>query len=457
MIIKTTSSKYFQSINPYTHEVIEKYDVLSHKIIKSKLDSAAKTYPIWKNIKISERIVLVENIQNYLIANKESLSLLITTEMGKTMTESRAEIDKCALVCSYYNENIFEFMQNEKVDSEINHYISYSPIGAVVAVMPWNFPFWQVFRCAINIILTGNVFILKHAPNVCGCALEIENIFRKCGFPENVFTTLIIDIKDLPKVIKNPLVQGVTLTGSEKAGRSFASLAGKNLVKSVLELGGSDACLFLDDADFEMAARESVKSRMQNAGQSCISAKRFFVSKQNHERLVELMKISCERITIGNPLDSKVLMGPMARIDLVNKLVMQQKNATEKGAKVISGGTHDNSLFTPTLLTNNSIKSAVFNDEIFGPMACVFVVENEQKMIELANQSNYGLGASIWTKDIEKGKIMAEKIEVGNVYINKMVKSDPSLPFGGIKNSGYGKELAKEGLRTFVNAKTIVF
>jgi succinate-semialdehyde dehydrogenase / glutarate-semialdehyde dehydrogenase len=457
MIIKRTASNYFQSINPFTLETIGNYDIMKNSFTELKLDNAAKAYATWKNESLTHRIELILKVHDYLLENVDMIAWFITTEMGKTITESKAEVEKCALLCKYYCENAEEFLQNEKVKSDIQHYISYHPIGGILGVMPWNFPFWQVFRAAIGVIISGNVFILKHAPNVSGCALEIENIFAKCGFEKGIFTTLIVEVEQLKTILKHPLIKGVTLTGSEKAGKSFAALAGKFLLKPVLELGGSDAFIFLDDADFVAGAREGIKSRMQNAGQSCASAKRFLVTSKNYDLLVDLMSQSCAKIILGNPMDTATQMGPMARKDLVQNLAKQQAQAIMVGSVIAFGGSHTDNNYQPTLLINNTLRTKVFRDETFGPLACIFVAENEQNLIELANKSNYGLGASIWTKDIDKGKKIAEKLEVGNVYINKMVKSDPSLPFGGIKNSGYGKELALEGIRTFMNAKTIVF
>jgi succinate-semialdehyde dehydrogenase/glutarate-semialdehyde dehydrogenase len=333
--------------------------------------------------------------------------------------------------------------------------VRYDPIGAVLAIMPWNFPFWQVFRFAAPSLMAGNVALLKHAPNVNMCSLTIEDLFTEAGFPAGVFQSLIVDVDVVEKIINHNIVQAVTLTGSERAGASVASIAGSNIKKSVLELGGSDPFIVLADANLDNAARTGATSRMLNAGQSCIAAKRMIVVESVHDEFVEKFRNEINKIKVGDPLAEGVTMGPMARMDLAESLEKQLKASLEKGAKLELGGSRNNCIFEPTLITNVKPGMAAFDQETFGPLATVIKARDEAEAVELANKTEYGLGASLWTTDLTRAEQLSAEINSGSVFINAMVKSDPRLPFGGIKKSGYGRELSHHGIKEFVNAKTV--
>lgn len=450
------TNQIFKSVNPFTLETIAEYPVWDNALIKLSLEKAQKVYHISRNSPFEERREKMLKVAAILRGGKNELAQIITSEMGKVTSEAIAEIEKSALCCAYFAEEAENMLSDTHVFTEKNNKIVHEPIGAVFAVMPWNFPFWQVFRFAASAIMAGNVVLLKHAPNVCGCAIAIEKIFREAGFGD-VFQTLIIDVKSIKKVVSHDIVQAVTLTGSEKAGASLAGLAAKNIKKSVLELGGSDALLVLDDADVQNASQTAIQSRMQNAGQSCIAAKRFFVTEKNLDVFLDTALKAIANIKQGDPTDPSVQMGPMARLDLAEALEKQLKDAVAKGAKIVAGGERNGCNFQPTLLTDCTPAMRVFKEETFGPLGCIFTVKNEKRMIELANQSRYGLGCSIWTNDIEKAENFARQIETGNVFINKMVKSDPRLPFGGVKKSGYGREMGALGILEFTNTKVIAF
>lgn len=450
------SDQIITTINPHTLDVIEAYPVLTAKEIQQKLEKARKSYVKYRFLNHQNRRYKMLKVAEILKTKKTDLAALITAEMGKVTSEAIAEIEKSALCCTYFAEEAEQMLNTSIIETDTPNQIVYEPLGAILAVMPWNFPFWQVFRFASSAVMAGNVVLLKHAPNVSGCALMIEKIFEEAGF-ENVLQTLIIPVKDIKKIISDNFVQGVTLTGSERAGASLAALAGKNIKKSVLELGGNDALMVLDDADVVQAAQIAVKSRMQNAGQSCIAAKRFMVADKNYEVFLNATYEAIKQIKQGNPTDPSVQMGPMARLDLADNLYKQLQDAVSKGAVVVQGGLKDNCHFQPTLLTGCTANMSVFKEETFGPLACIFKVKNENEMLRLVNQSRYGLGCSIWTKDIERGRYMARFIETGNVFINKMVKSDPKLPFGGIKKSGFGREMGMQGILEFTNTKVISF
>ncbi|MBS1730042.1 MAG: NAD-dependent succinate-semialdehyde dehydrogenase [Bacteroidetes bacterium] len=447
----------FKSIFPYTQEIMAEYPLMSKQQIELAKINAVNAFKQWKEKTFSERAFILNNAAKILLENKAEYASLITHEMGKVLPEAVAEVEKCALVCNYYADYAESFLGNENVDgAQSKSFIEYDPIGAVFGIMPWNYPFWQVFRFAAPTLMAGNVVLLKHAPTVMGCAIAIENIFEKAGSHKGVFQSLIIDTDEVENVLRADIVQAVTLTGSNKAGSSFASLAGKYIKKSVLELGGSDACIILKDASLQDAAKVAVQSRMQNAGQSCIAAKRFIVEKNVHDEFVQEILTLISSINQGNPLLPNIQMGPMARIDLAEKLEQQMKLSIQQGAHLITGGQRINCNFTPGILLNVQREMPAFSEEIFGPLASIITVKDADEAITVANQSRYGLGASIWTKDLELGKLYAKRIQSGSVFINSLVKSDPALPFGGIKESGYGRELGKWGIHEFVNTKTIV-
>ncbi|MDE1192170.1 MAG: NAD-dependent succinate-semialdehyde dehydrogenase [Arachidicoccus sp.] len=446
----------FKSIFPYTQEVIAEYPLMNEKNVSNALSLSEKIYPVWSSKSYEERVGILRSVAAILKRDKNKLGALITHEMGKVVPEAVAEIEKCAWVCEYFAENAEKFLQDEGLDSDYyKSFITYSPIGAVFAVMPWNFPFWQTFRFAAPTLMAGNIALLKHAPNVTGCALAIEKIFEEAGAEKGVFQTMVIDIPLVEKIISSNIVQGVTLTGSEKAGSSVAALSGKYIKKTVMELGGSDPLIVLQDADIEQAAKIAIQSRMQNAGQSCIASKRFIVVKEAADDFTENLIKNIALLKQGNPFDSITTTGPMARLDLAQQLEKQMRDSVSKGALLKIGGEIDGCNFQPSLLMNVNSTMSTFTEEAFGPLASVIVAQNDEEAITLANKSVYGLGGSIWTRDVDRGIAIAKKINSGSIFINSLVKSDPRLPFGGIKKSGYGRELGRNGILEFVNVKTI--
>ncbi|MCX6238530.1 MAG: NAD-dependent succinate-semialdehyde dehydrogenase [Bacteroidia bacterium] len=432
-----------QSVNPFSGEIIKYYPEYTSKEVNTIINQVDAAFQQWKLTSFENRAVLMKNLQARLLAKKDELAEIMVSEMGKVLREAIGEIEKCALVCSYYANNAASFLQNKVIQTEASEsYISYQPIGTVLAVMPWNFPFWQVFRFLAPTLMAGNTGVLKHASNVPGCAMAIEQLVRDAGFPVNVFRTLLIGSTKVNAVIENPLIKAVTLTGSTTAGKAVASLAGLMLKKSVLELGGSDPYLILEDADIKSAARLCVTSRLLNAGQSCIGAKRFIVADKIYDafetEFVRLMNQS----TYGNPLLPQTTIGPLARMDLRDELHGQVEKSHEMGATILLGGFIPKGkapFYPPTVLANVVPEMPAYHEELFGPVAVL------------------GLGAAVFTADVTKGKLLAEKgLEAGCVFVNDFVKSDPRLPFGGIKGSGYGRELSAVGIREFVNIKTIV-
>jgi succinate-semialdehyde dehydrogenase/glutarate-semialdehyde dehydrogenase len=372
------------------------------------------------------------------------------------LQEAKAEVLKCATSAVYFAENITEMLQPKPVASDAyKSYVSYEPKGIILAIMPWNFPYWQVFRFAIPNILAGNTGLLKHASNVSGCALAIEKLFSESSFPAGTFQSLLVNSKDLEPVIADPRVQGVTLTGSTPAGKSVAALAGKYIKKTVLELGGSDPFIVLKDADLEAAAKTAVQGRMQNAGQSCIAAKRWIVEKEIAPAFTAAVKRLLQDLQQGDPTLESTNMGPMARPDLAEELAKQLQDSIDQGATLELGGTHEGCNFAPTLLTGVTNKMTAFKEETFGPLAVIIEAANEADAIALANETDFGLGAALWTSDLDKAARLAAQIESGNVFINAMVRSDARLPFGGVKQSGYGRELSLEGTHEFLNIKTV--
>lgn len=446
----------FKSIYPYTLETIAEYGIMSEAVLESKLDLSAKAYRHWKKTSFAERSALMIRVADLLIQHRDEYATLVTNEMGKILREAKAEVEKCASACRYYAEHAESFLQDVDQPSDAKKsYVTYDPVGAILAIMPWNFPFWQVFRFAAPYLMAGNVALLKHAPNVCGVALAIEKLLLEAGFPEGVFQTLIVDIDMTEKIIDHDIVQGVTLTGSELAGSKVGALAGKAIKKSVLELGGSDVVIVLEDADMQKAAQVAALSRMQNAGQSCIAAKRFITVGNAKESFTAAVQNEISKLKQGNPFDENITTGPMARIDLAEKLEEQFKRSLGKGAHLVTGGERNGCNFTPALLTNVTEGMATFDEEVFGPVASIIEAKDEVEAIRFANDSRYGLGAAIWSADLEKAQVLAKEIEAGGVFINALVKSDPRYPFGGVKKSGYGRELSHFGIHEFMNIKTI--
>ncbi len=452
--------KMIRSINPYTGKTLKEYQPLTSPEVEKKLDTAARAYLKWKQEEIGQRSKLLVRAAENLRSNKRDLARLISEEVGKVIKESEGEIEKCAWVCDYYAEHAEGFLKPELISLPDGKQakLIHQPLGIVLAVMPWNFPFWQVFRFVAPTLMAGNVGLLKHASNVPQCALAIEETMLAAGFPEGVFQSLLVDSDSATKLLKDPRIQAVTLTGSEKAGASVASEAGSQLKKSLLELGGSDPFIVLKDADIEEAAKTAVKARMVNCGQSCIAAKRFIVEESVYDTFLERFTFHLEKLKPGDPLDGTIDYACMARPDLTEELFEQVQQSVKAGATIHYGGKKPESgsaFFHPTILTDIPIHSPAYRDELFGPVASLFKVKNEDEAIALANDTEFGLGSSLWTKDLKKAESLASKIDAGAVFINSMVASNPHLPFGGIKKSGYGRELSRMGILEFVNSKTV--
>lgn len=448
--------KHFKSIFPYDQTVVAEYPVMNNREVGEKLELAETAFAHWSKTSFGTRSELIIRVAEILIAQKESLARIITTEMGKITREAIAEVEKCASCCTYYATHAEAFLADETAEAGYTKsFIAYQPIGAVFAIMPWNFPFWQVFRFAVPTLMAGNVAILKHAPNVSGCSLAIESIFKEAGLPAGVFQSLIVETDTTEAIISSKIVQAITLTGSEMAGSSVSAIASKHIKKSVLELGGSDAFIVLPDADMLQAAHVALLSRFQNAGQSCIAAKRFFVMRDAKDDFLDALQQQMQAIKQGNPFDTNTTAAPMARIDLADKLSEQLQGSLQKGAMLQTGGEQDGCNINPALVLNVKQGMPAFDEETFGPLLAVLDVSDENEAILLANQSLYGLGGSIWTKDLDKGIALARQINTGAVFINSLVKSDPRLPFGGVKKSGFGRELGRHGILEFVNVKTI--
>ena len=449
-----------QSINPFSGEIISNYPKYSSSEVENIIRKVDCAFHLWKQTSFKERSIYMNNLQASLLEQKVELADIMIAEMGKVKREAVAEIEKCAHICSFYAENTEEFIKNKPIKTEAyESYICYQPIGTVLAVMPWNFPFWQVFRFLAPALMAGNTGVLKHASNVSGCALAIEQLVYDAGFPENVFRTLLIGSETVKAIIENPLIKAVTLTGSAPAGKSVAATAGSVLKKSVLELGGSDPYLIMEDADLEVAARLCVTSRLLDAGQSCIGAKRFIIAEQIYDQFKLKFVSLMSQATFGNPLDSQTTIGPLARLDLRNQLHLQVTKSRDLGATILLGGYIPDgpaAFYPPTVLENVMPGMPAYHEELFGPVAVLFRFKTEEEAIQIANDTVFGLGAGIFTADTEKAKVLAEKgLVAGSVYINDFVKSDPRLPFGGIKESGYGRELSELGLREFMNIKTV--
>ncbi len=449
-----------KSVNPATEKFIREYDEMSSEEIHSICNKSNNEFLRWRKTSFKERSGLMKKVASYLIENKEKYSTLMTEEMGKPINSSRSEIEKCSSVCNYYAENAEKFLAEAEITTDaFSSFITYQPLGVILAVMPWNFPFWQVFRFAVPAIMAGNTAVLKHSSNVFGCALAIEEVFRSSDFPEYVFKSLLVTSKDINEVISNQHIKGVSLTGSTSAGRSVAKISGENIKKTVLELGGNDPYIIFEDADIENAVRTSVTSKLINSGQSCIAAKRFIVVKKIKEKFENLFVKMMNNAKMGDPMSEDTEVGPLARSDLRNKLHEQVKRSVSMGAICILGGhipERKGFFYPPTVLTEVKKGMPAYEEELFGPVAAIIPVEDEKEAIKVANDSVFGLGAAIFTKNMTKGrKIAIEEIEAGNCFVNTFVKSDPRLPFGGVKGSGYGRELSSAGIKEFVNIKTI--
>lgn len=449
-----------ETINPATDEVTGSYPEVLNDDISLILGKTQEAFIHWRKTSFSERSKRMKMAAGILRAKQETYAKLITTEMGKPLAQARAENAKCAWCCDFYAQNAEKFLSSQMVKTDARKsYVSFQPLGIVLAVMPWNFPFWQVFRFLVPALMAGNAGVLKHASNVPGCALAIEGIFQEAGFPENLFRTLLIESRQVDFVIENPLVKAVTLTGSTPAGKAVAAKAGSCLKKTVLELGGSDPYIILKDADLDKAVSLCVTSRLLNSGQSCIAAKRFIVVKAIESRFTEILLDVMKAVKMGDPLDEKTDIGPLARHDLRDQLHHQVQQSIAQGAKLLLGGTipeKKGAYYPPTILTDVNKWMPAYDEELFGPVASIISVKDEREAIEVANDTVFGLGAAVFTKDVQHGEhIAVHDLEAGSCFVNDYVKSDPRLPFGGIKGSGYGRELSSFGIREFVNIKTV--
>lgn len=444
------------SINPYNGEEVAIYKTHTKKEVEEILENAQKRFKLWRETPFSERKKLMLAVAAELRKNANEYAQTITEEMGKPITQALAEVEKCAWVCEYYAENAEKHLENEVIKTDAyKSYVSYEPLGVVLAIMPWNYPFWQVFRFAAPALMAGNIGILKHASNVFGSALNIEKVFKRAGFPENCFTTLLVGSDAVEEIIENEKVKAVTLTGSGPAGSSVASIAGKNIKKSVLELGGNNALVIMKDCEMDKTIETCVQARFQNTGQSCIAGKRLIIDASISEEFVEKMLVKVRELKSGDPMDEETYVGTMARADLAKDLEKQVNESLKAGAKLEIGGKRQGAYFEPTILTNVNEGMSVFKEETFGPVLSVTTFKTVEEAVALSNNSKFGLGVSIFTKNIEEAEKLAFQFDEGAVFINELVKSDPRLPFGGIKQSGYGRELSDDGIKEFVNRKTV--
>jgi succinate-semialdehyde dehydrogenase/glutarate-semialdehyde dehydrogenase len=449
----------YASLNPATGQLLQLHDSWDDRRLQQALEQASDAQRAWAQTPISARSEILRKVAQLLTERCDQYAALITQEMGKLLIESRAEVEKCALLCEYFAQHAEAFLRPETIASDAgNSYVEYRPLGVVFAIMPWNFPFWQAFRAAVPALMAGNAVVLKHAPNVPRCALAIEAVLRDGGLPEGVYANLMIEVEQSAQVIASPHVHAVTLTGSETAGRKVAALAGQHLKKCVLELGGSDPFIVLHDADLELAVEMAVKSRFLNCGQSCIAAKRFIVVPQIADEFLRRMKERVEALRPGDPMDATTTLAPMARHDLRVSLHEQVRDSIAQGAVAVTGCeplARDGFFYRPSILDQVTPATRAGHEELFGPVAVVIRAESENDALRIANDNKYGLGSSIWSRDTAHAEKLAQHIQAGCTFVNGMVKSDPRLPFGGIKASGYGRELSRLGMLEFVNAKTV--
>lgn len=454
-----TTTKTIISVNPTTEELLAEFEAFTPEQIDTALSEAQQTFKQWRNTSFEERAMLMRRAASCLRQHKQRLAGLITAEMGKPIVEAEAEIEKCAWGGEFYAEHAARFLADETIATNAREsFVAFEPLGVVLAIMPWNFPFWQVFRFAVPALMAGNTTVLKHASNVSQCALAIEEVFHEAGFPRGAFRTLLVPSSAVANIIKDPRIAAVTLTGSEAAGRIVGRVAGEALKKTVLELGGSDPFIVLADADLDGAVEFATKSRFQNCGQSCICAKRFIVVEEVAEAFESRFAEAVARLRVGDPTRRETQMGPLARGNQRDELERQVRESVRQGASILQRGNIPGSIgyfYAPTVLVNVRPDMVAFQEETFGPVAAVVRVRDIEQAIAVANASSYGLGGNLWTRDIERGKHLARRIESGSVFINGMTASDPRLPFGGIKHSGYGRELSSFGIREFVNIQTI--
>ncbi len=451
-------SKY-RIVNPATEENIEEFETAPDQEVRQVLEKSWETFQEWRKTGFEERRQKMRKVADLLRENSKELSETMTEEMGKPINSAKSEVEKCAWVCEHYASYAESYLSEKNIPTDAQKStVRYEPLGPVFAIMPWNFPLWQVMRFAAPNLMAGNVGILKHAPNVPKTAAKIEEIFKDAGFSEGVFQNIYVTNDQASKIIADDRVRGVTLTGSTGAGKAVARQAGENLKKTVLELGGSDPFIILEDADIEKACEVATTSRLLNNGQSCIAAKRIIVHEDIADECLEMLKNQFESMQIGNPANEDVDIGPIARKDLRDELAAQVEESVKAGAEVVTGGSipdRNGFFYEPTILRDIPEETPAYEEELFGPVASVFTVSSEKEAVEIANRTPYGLGASIWTQDLERAERLSRELEAGNVFVNELVKSDPRLPFGGVKNSGYGRELGEEGIKEFVNRKTL--
>jgi acyl-CoA reductase-like NAD-dependent aldehyde dehydrogenase len=455
----STTLSPITSVNPATEEVLARFDPFTPEEVERALGEAQDAFLAWRERSIAERAVPMRRLAALLRERADPYGRLISVEMGKPIAEAKAELEKCAWGSEHYADNAARYLADEVVETTAQRsLVAFQPLGIVLAVMPWNFPFWQVLRFAAPALMAGNAAVLKHASNVPQCALAIEEAFRDAGFPEGLLRTVLLSGSAVEPLIADPRIRAVTLTGSSDTGSRIAELAGRALKKSVLELGGSDPYIVLGDADLDTAAKVGARARNQNTGQSCIAAKRFIAVESVARDFERRFAAEVEALRVGDPLDPKTQIGPLARADLRDTLERQVRESVRMGARVLTGGesgTGKGWYYQPTVLADVTEEMPVFNEETFGPVAAVLRVRDADEAVRVANDSAYGLGASVWTRDLQRGEELARRIESGSVFVNGMVASDPRLPFGGVKRSGYGRELASYGIREFVNIQAI--
>ncbi|WPY97221.1 NAD-dependent succinate-semialdehyde dehydrogenase [Christiangramia sp. OXR-203] len=445
-----------ESKNPYTGETIEKFEELSKEQIDEVLENAQQRYKLWRKTSMGERAEFMKNAAEELKANKEEYARDITLEMGKPISQSISEIEKCAWVCEYYAKHAEEHLANRLIDTDAQKsYVSYEPIGVVLAVMPWNYPFWQVFRFAAPALMAGNIGVLKHASNVMRSANNIQKVFESAGFPKFCFQNMTVGSDKIDAVIKDKRIKAVTLTGSKPAGAAVASTAGSEIKKSVLELGGSNALVVFDNADIDAAVETCIHARFQNTGQSCIAGKRLILQENIAEEFTKKYVDKVKELKSGDPMHEDTFIGTMARVDLAEDLEKQIRDSVDAGANILIGGVRDGAYMQPTVLDHVTKEMAVFKEETFGPAIGITRFKTAEEAIDLVNSSDFGLGVSIFTEDMDFAKYLIPEFEDGAVFVNELVKSDPRLPFGGTKISGYGRELSVDGIQEFVNKKTV--
>jgi len=448
-----------QSTNPFTEAVEKTFDEHTPEQVEAILAQAQSTFLEWRQTSFAHRKELMLKAAEILKADAEKYGKIITQEMGKPLTQAKAEVEKCAWVCEYYANEAENMLAKEMAETDASEsYVRFDPLGIVLAVMPWNYPFWQVLRFAAPALMAGNVGLLKHASNVPASALAIQEVFERAGFPKGAFTTLLVGSSKVEGIIQDERVKATTLTGSEYAGSQVAMQSGKEIKPTVLELGGSDPFIVFADADISHTCETAVKARLQNAGQSCIAAKRFILVKEIADEFIESYKQKYEQAIMGDPMDKKTTIGPLATEKIRDEIAEQVSKSVEAGAKIITGGKVPEMkgwFYSPTILADVQKGMPCYSEEIFGPVATIIIVDNEEEAIKVANDSEFGLGSSLWTADKEKIEKYIPQIEAGAVFVNGMVKSDPRLPFGGIKKSGFGRELSHYGIKEFVNIKTV--